>query len=61
MARCGQAVGAELHSQYLLSYSPVNHAADEKYRHIQLQLSVPTEKGKLKAAYRHGYYVITAR
>ena len=56
-----QVVGAELHSQYLLSYSPLNHAADKKYRHIKLQLTVPAERGKLKAAWRHGYYALTAR
>jgi Ca-activated chloride channel homolog len=47
----------ELRSQYLISYTPTNRAADGSLRHVQVEIVNPDlRKQKLRLFYRQGYY-----
>ena len=48
-------IGAELHNQYLLGYSPANATRDGKYRKILVTPVVPADMPPLKAHFRPGY------
>jgi Ca-activated chloride channel family protein len=48
-------IGAELHNQYLLGYSPANMARDGKYRKILVTPVAPPNMPPLKAHFRPGY------
>lgn len=49
-------IGIELRNQYLIGYSPANHARDGKYRVIKLTVIQPRGLPKLKAHWRTGYF-----
>jgi len=51
-------VGLELHSQYVLGYSPRNDARDGKYRRVRVTL-VPEDGPRLRLDYRRGYFAPT--
>ena len=46
-------IGVALRSQYILAYSPVNGAADGKYRRVQVKL---VERRDLHLSWRPGYF-----
>ena len=48
-------IGAELHNQYLLGYSPANAAHDGKYRKVLVTPIAPPNMPPLKAHFRPGY------
>jgi Ca-activated chloride channel homolog len=48
-------IGAELHSQYLLGYSPANSERDGKYRKVLVTPVAPPDMPPLKAHFRPGY------
>jgi Ca-activated chloride channel family protein len=48
-------IGAELHNQYLLGYSPANNARDGKYRKILVTPIAPPNMPPLKTHFRAGY------
>jgi VWFA-related protein len=52
-------IGGELHSQYIINYSPAHKADDEQdfgYHHISVSI-VPDKAGGKKITFRPGYYV----
>jgi Ca-activated chloride channel family protein len=49
-------IAIELHNQYVLAYSPLNHTRDGAYRNIRVELKQPKGLGQLKARWRLGYY-----
>jgi Ca-activated chloride channel homolog len=49
-------IGVELRNQYVLAYSPTNHARDGKYRKLEVKLEQPTALPRLTARWRLGYY-----
>ncbi len=49
-------IGLELRNQYVLAYSPKNHARDGKYRKVEVKLVQPEALPALKARWRLGYY-----
>jgi Ca-activated chloride channel family protein len=51
-----QKISADLHSQYVLGYSPANSRNDGRYRKIQVKLAHPPRARWLRASWRHGYY-----
>jgi Ca-activated chloride channel family protein len=52
-------IGAELHNQYLLGYSPANMVRDGKYRKILVTPVAPPNMPPLKAHFRPGYIAPT--
>jgi Ca-activated chloride channel family protein len=48
-------IGAELHSQYLLGYSPANSTCDGKYRKVLVTPVATPNMPPLKAHFRPGY------
>jgi VWFA-related protein len=51
-----QRLSAEIRSQYLLGYTPLNDARDGKYRKLKVELLQPAGAPPLRAAWRRGYY-----
>lgn len=49
-------IGVELRNQYVLAYSPTNHARDGKYRKLEVKLDQPAALPHLAARWRLGYY-----
>ncbi len=49
-------IATELRNQYLLGYAPSELIHDGKYHRVRVELSGPSEKGKLRLFYRRGYY-----
>jgi Ca-activated chloride channel homolog len=49
-------IGVELRNQYVLAYSPTNHARDGKYRKLEVKLDQPAAFPPLTARWRLGYY-----
>jgi VWFA-related protein len=52
-------IGLELRNQYVLGYTPKNHARDGKYRRVQVRLVKTSGLPPLKAMFRSGYYAPT--
>jgi len=50
-------VSAELHSEYVLGFVPVERSLDGKYRHVKVEVA-PQEIGspRLHVSWKHGYY-----
>ena len=46
----------EIRSHYLLGYTPLNDAADGKYRKLNVELLQPPNGSSLRAYWRRGYY-----
>jgi VWFA-related protein len=51
-----QQLSAEIHSHYLIGYSPSNPVNDGKYRRVKVELVQPAGAQPLRAAWRRGYY-----
>jgi VWFA-related protein len=49
-------LSAEIRSQYLIGYSPVNDVTDGKYRRVTIELLHQTHSPGLRASWRRGYY-----
>ncbi len=49
-------VSAEIHSEYVLGYSPAMRPKDGKYRKLKVELVPKTGSGPMRASWRHGYY-----
>ena len=49
-------IGIELRNQYVLAYSPKNHARDGKYRRVEVKVAEPPGIPNLKLHWRLGYY-----
>jgi Ca-activated chloride channel homolog len=49
-------LGAALRSEYLLGYMPSNVSRDGKYRHIKVNMVVPSASHAPSISYRRGYY-----
>ncbi|MGA3026923.1 MAG: VWA domain-containing protein [Bryobacteraceae bacterium] len=52
LVRLGYLVATELHTRYVLSYSPAHSLTDGKRRHIKITLTSPRDMGRLYASYR---------
>jgi VWFA-related protein len=48
-------VSIEMHSQYVLGYSPVNQN-DGKYRKVKVELTAKAEKPRSRISWKRGYY-----
>jgi Ca-activated chloride channel homolog len=48
-------IGVELRNQYVLAYTPTNHARDGKYRKLEVKLDQPAALPHLTARWRLGY------
>jgi hypothetical protein len=46
----------EVHSQYVLGFSPPPQTRDGKYHTVRVQVAQPAEGPKLRASWRRGYY-----
>jgi Ca-activated chloride channel family protein len=44
-------IGSDLHSQYVLGYTPADSRSDGRYRKIKVKLERPAQ-----ASWRRGYY-----
>jgi VWFA-related protein len=54
-------IQAELRSQYLIAYQPVNRTHDGSFRQVRLEIVNPElRKQKLRLLYRQGYYARNA-
>jgi Ca-activated chloride channel homolog len=51
-----QRLSAEIRSQYLIGYSPLNDAIDGKYRRIKVEVLQPAGAPPVRASWRRGYY-----
>jgi Ca-activated chloride channel homolog len=50
-------VSLELHSEYVLGFTPAKGTADGKYRKIKVEVTPPTANGpRLHASWKRGYY-----
>jgi VWFA-related protein len=49
-------IGIELRNQYVLAYSPANHARNGEYRKLEVKISPPPGLPEVKARWRLGYY-----
>jgi VWFA-related protein len=49
-------LSVEIRSHYLLGYTPLNDAADGKYRKLTVELLQPPGASSLRAYWRRGYY-----
>jgi VWFA-related protein len=49
-------LSAEIHSHYVLGYSPSKPVGDGKYRRLKVELVQPVGTRPLRAAWRRGYY-----
>ena len=49
-------VSAEIHSEYVLGFSPTNRTNDGLYRKIKLELMQPAGKPALRASWKRGYF-----
>ncbi len=49
-------ISAELHSQYVLGFSPTDRTNDGQYRKIKVELVQPDATARLRASWKHGYY-----
>ena len=49
-------IGIELRNQYVLAYSPINHARNGEYRKLDVKVSPPAGMADVKARWRLGYY-----
>jgi Ca-activated chloride channel homolog len=49
-------IGVELRNQYVLAYTPSNHARDGKYRKVEVKLDQPAALPPLTLRSRAGYY-----
>lgn len=49
-------IGVELRNQYILAYSPSNHARNGKYRRVEVKVKTPPGLPDLKVRWRTGYY-----
>ena len=52
LPQVAQKIGTDLHSQYVLGYTPPDSRADGRYRKIKVKVARPA----LRASWRHGYY-----
>lgn len=49
-------VSVELHSHYVLGYTPANPGTDGKFRRLKVELVNPGEGVRLRVSWRRGYY-----
>ena len=49
-------IGIELRNQYILAYSPINHARNGEYRKLEVKVSPPPGLPDVSARWRLGYY-----
>ncbi len=49
-------ISVQLHSQYLLGYTPVGRTNDGLYRKVKVELSQPSATSRLRASWKRGYY-----
>jgi Ca-activated chloride channel family protein len=49
-------ISAEIHSEYVLGYSPSDHANDGQYRKIKVALEQTVRTARLRASWKRGYY-----
>jgi Ca-activated chloride channel family protein len=56
LADLARQVSTELHSQYVLGYSPLNARDDGKYRKLSVKLARPLNAPGVRASWRRGYY-----
>jgi len=59
LVRLGHLVATELHTRYVLSYSPAHSLTDGKLHRIKIKLTPPPGLPKLDASYRQGYMART--
>jgi Ca-activated chloride channel family protein len=46
----------EIHSEYVLGYSPSDNQRDGKYRKVKVDLVQPDKNARLRTSWKHGYY-----
>lgn len=46
----------EIHSEYVLGYSPTDGQKDGKYRKVRVELNQPTRNARLRTSWKRGYY-----
>ncbi|HLJ48918.1 MAG TPA: VWA domain-containing protein [Bryobacteraceae bacterium] len=51
-----ESVSAEIHSEYVLGYSPEVRPNDGKYRKLKVELVPKAGSGPMRASWRRGYY-----
>lgn len=49
-------LSTEIHSEYVLGYSPADTQRDGKYRKVKVELIQPGLTSRLHTAWKHGYY-----
>lgn len=49
-------ISSEIHSEYVLGYSPSNGARDGKYRRVKVELAQPQPAPPLHVSWRRGYF-----
>jgi VWFA-related protein len=49
-------IGRIMRNQYVLAYSPTNHARDGKYRRVTVKVAQPIGRPVFRAYWRNGYY-----
>ncbi len=49
-------ISAELHSQYVLGFTPAERPIDGKYRAVKVELAPQSGAAKLQTSWKHGYY-----
>jgi Ca-activated chloride channel homolog len=49
-------ISVQLHSQYLLGYTPAGRPNDGLYRKVKVELAQPSATSRLRASWKHGYY-----
>jgi Ca-activated chloride channel homolog len=52
-------ISAELHSEYVLGFSPTDRTNDGLYRKIKVELMQPAGTARLRASWKRGYYAPT--
>jgi Ca-activated chloride channel family protein len=49
----------EIHSEYVLGYSPSDDQSDGRYRNVKVELVPPAGQQRLRTSWKHGYYAPT--
>ncbi|HTR35786.1 MAG TPA: VWA domain-containing protein [Bryobacteraceae bacterium] len=49
-------LSSEIHSEYVLGYSPTNRERDGKYRQVKVELLPPQDVPRPSTSWKHGYY-----
>jgi Ca-activated chloride channel family protein len=49
-------LSAEIHSEYVLGYSPSDKQRDGKYRKVKVELVQPASSARLRTSWKRGYY-----